>query len=187
MNGLFNLLTPKERRTASTVGAALGAAACLFLIFALRERGAAGRAAAALAGAESEYLTLVREQADAHREWQVWADARKDIAAIKADRLYAGRTVIQDLRRDLQRIFDEAGIAAEDITYGYADLVKGILQEVTVEFRFSGNYPTLIRLLGTVERLPRFVHVEKIDFLNIGNPFGAIDVRVGLAGYYERP
>jgi hypothetical protein len=186
MKELFSLLTLRERRAASIAGAAFGAAAVLFLFIGLRERAAAGRAAFALAAAESNSQALGRARNEAKREWQAWADARNDLDAVKISRLYPGRTAIQDLRLDLQRIFDDVGVTAEDMTYGYLEIVKESLQAVMVEFRFSSNFATLIRLLNAVERHPRFLHVAKIDFLNIGNPPGALNLRVGLMGYYER-
>lgn len=186
MKELFSLLTLKERRVASTAGAVFGAAAILFLFVGLRERAVAGRAASALAGAEANVQALGRARNEAKREWQAWADAQKDLEAVKTSRLYPGRTAIQDLRLDLQRILDDVGVAAEDMTYGYLEVVKESLQAVIVEFRFSSNFATLIRLLNAVEGHPRFLHVAKIDFLNIGNPPGSLNLRVGLIGYYER-
>jgi hypothetical protein len=186
MKELFSLLTLKERRAASVAGAALGTAVLLFLVIGWNEKSGVGRAASGLSAAESGYTSAVRARDEAKREALAWADAQRDLEAIKTARLYSGRTVIQDLRLDLQRVFDDVGIVAEDMTYGYSEVVKESLQAVAVEFRFSASYPTLIRLLDAVERQPRFLHVAKIDFLNIGNPPGSLTLRVGLMGYYER-
>jgi len=43
----------------------------------------------------------------------------------------------------------------------------------------------LKRLLDLIERLPRFLHADKIDFLSIGKQPGMLDLKIGLAGYYE--
>lgn len=186
MKELLSLLTAKERRTAAIVGATLAVAACLILFVAFRERGAAKATAAALAAADRNYQSLVRSRNEAKKEWQAWGEARKDLDAVKTARLYTGRNVIQDLRWDIQHVFEDVGIVVEDMSYGYAELIKGGLQQMTVEFRFTGTYATFIRLLDRIERHPRFLHVERIDFLNVGRQPGLLEIKIGLVGTYER-
>ncbi|MGA2587949.1 MAG: hypothetical protein ABSF88_13115 [Candidatus Aminicenantales bacterium] len=185
MKELFSLLSMAERRTASILGAVLGAAACLFLLAAVREHRGALRSAEDLRSMDINYETLSRSRTDVKKERQAWADAEKDMVTLKASRFYDGRTVVRNLRLDLQRIFDAAGIAVSDINYGYQEIVKDSLQKVTVDFRFSGNYSMLKRLLDLIERHPRFLHADKIDFLSIGKQPGLLDLKIGLAGYYE--
>lgn len=185
MKDLFSLLNAKERRLVSVLGIALAAAACVLLFFALKERGGARRAAAALASADQNYQALSRSRNEVKKEWQRSVDAQKDMAALKSDYFYAGRNAIEDFRLDLQQLFDRTGIAVADIAYGYAELVKGGIRKITAEFKFSGNYATMKRFLDRVERHRRFLHVEKIDFLAVGKQPGLLDLKLGLAGYYE--
>ncbi len=134
---------------------------------------------------ELDYKALSQSRNDTKKEWQGWLDALKEMEALRANYFYDSKKIMQALRLDLEQIFNTAGIQVTDINYGYLKLVKESLQRVTVEFRFSGNYAMLKRLLDTIERHPRFLHVEKIDFMNIGKQPGLIDLRISLAGYYE--
>jgi len=43
----------------------------------------------------------------------------------------------------------------------------------------------LKRLLDLIERHPRLIHVEKIDFVNIAKTGGTLDLKITIAGYYE--
>ena len=185
MNELFSLLNMKERRTAAILGAVLGAASCLLLFVSIKEHGTANRVLSELKTLELDYKALSQSRNDIKKEWQGWQDALKEMEALRANYFYDSKKIMQTLRLDLQQIFDATGIQVTDINYGYLKLVKESLQRVTVEFRFSGNYAMLKRLLDTIERHPRFLHVEKIDFLSIGKQPGLLDLRISLAGYDE--
>jgi hypothetical protein len=184
MKDLFELLTEKERRIAAICGVVVGVAACVLLYAAAASRGAASRAAAELRTADEARQVLDRDRGLVRKEWQAWKDAQKDLASLKATGFYDGTKGLEDMRMDLQRIFDASGIAASDITYGYTDLVKGALQKVSADFRFAASYPVLKRLLDTVERTPRFLYVERIDFLSMTKQPGVMDLRVTFAGTY---
>ena len=185
MKELFNLLNLKERRAAAVVGAVLGAGAFLLFFASIREHRSASRAAAELQTMEQAYQILSRTRNEVKKEWQGWMDAQKDMAALRAGRFFEGKKITQDLRLTLQQIFDTAGIPVSDIAYGYTELVRGSIQKVSVDFRFTGNYMMLKRLLDTIERHPRFLHVEKIDFQSIGKQPGLLEIKISLAGYYE--
>ena len=185
MKKLFELWSEKEKRLAAVCAALLGVAACVLLVTAAKARGAAGRAAADLRAAEVSYQVLDRERNSVRQDRQAWQEAQKDLASLKESYFYDTAKGLQDLRMDLQRIFDAAGITAADINYGYSDLVKGVVQKVNADFRFTANYALLKRLLDTVERHARFLHVERVDFLSMTKQPGVIDLRVSFAGYYE--
>lgn len=185
MKELISLLDMRERRLASWLGAVLGAVACLLVFLAVRAGGQAGRAARAATAAGVEAKTIEAEREAARTSRQAWADAQKDIARLKGAWMYDPKDAVRGLRLDLERIFEASGIAATDITYGYATIPRTRLQKMTAEFRFTANYATLKRLLDVVERFPRLLVAEKIDFLSIGKPPGQLELRVSLAGYYE--
>jgi chemotaxis regulatin CheY-phosphate phosphatase CheZ len=185
MKSLFELLNDKERRIAAVCGAALAVALCVLLAAAVKARVSAGRAADELRAAEASYQVLDRERNAVRSDWQAWVNARKDLASLKESRFYEAAKGLQDMRLDLQRIFDAAGLVATDVAYGYTDLVKGVVQKVTADFRFTANYAGLKRLLDAVERHPRFLHAERIDFLSMTKQPGVLDLRVSFAGYYE--
>jgi len=184
MKDLFDLLSDRERRIAAVCGAVLGVAACVLIYAAAASRGAASRGAAELQAADAAYQALDRDRGSVRKEWQAWKDAQKDFASLKAAGFYDGTKGLEDMRMDLQRIFDASGIVASDIDYGYTDLVKGTLQKVSADFRLTATYPVLKRLLDAVERSPRLLYVERIDFLSMTKQPGVMDLRVMFAGTY---
>jgi len=184
MKDLFELLSDTERRIAAIVGLALAAAAGVLLFAAAASRSAAARAAGELRTEEAAFQALDRDRIAVRKEWQAWRDAQKDLASLKGTAFYDGAKGLEDMRMDLQRIFDGVGIAASDIDYGYTDLVKGSLQKVNADFRFTATYPTLKRLLDAVERSSRLLYVERIDFLSMTKQPGVMDLRVMFAGTY---
>jgi len=56
---------------------------------------------------------------------------------------------------------------------------------VMVSFNFKGSYFSLKRFLSSVEEFPKFLIIEKIDFINIETQSGILGLRILLAGYYE--
>ena len=185
MKELFNLLNQKERRALTAVAAVLGAGALLLLFSAAREHRKAGRTSAELQAIEQNYQQLSRSRSGVKQEWQGWTDAQRDITVLRAANFFDGRKLTRDLRIALQQLFDAAGISVTDIAYGYTELDKGDIKKVAVDFRFTGNYAMLIRLLDTIERTPRFLHVDKLDFQSIGKQPGLLELKISLAGYYE--
>jgi hypothetical protein len=185
MKELISLLNIRERRLVSGLGASLGIAACLFVFLAVRVGGQARRTARDFDAASAQAKGIEAEREAARTSRQAWADAQKDIAKLKGAWMYDPKDAVRGLRLDLERIFEASGIAASDIVYGYASVPRTRIQKVSAEFRFFGNYLVLKRLLDVVERQPRLLLVEKIDFLGIGKPPGSLELRVSLAGYYE--
>jgi Tfp pilus assembly protein PilO len=186
MKELFNFLNVKERRIAASLALLFVASLCVFLFVSLREKHAAGHTAARLQASEKDYRELSRTRSETKREWQLWQDARKDMEVLKETYFYAQEKGFEDLRLDVQKIFDASGVAVSEITFGYADFLKGNIQKVNADFHFSGSYASLKRFLDIVERHPRFIAVEKIDFLDIGTQPGLLELRIFMAGYYER-
>jgi hypothetical protein len=185
MKELFSLLDMRERRLVSRLGAVLGVLACLLVFLAVRTRSSAHQAVRALAAAEIQAKTIQAERETVRTSRQAWTEAEKDMAKLRGAWLFDAKDAARSLRMDLEKIFEASGIAANDISYGYAAILGTRMEKVVVEFRFSGNYAILKRLLDTVERHPRLLLVEKIDFLNIGRVPGVLELKVGLAGYYE--
>jgi len=54
-----------------------------------------------------------------------------------------------------------------------------------ISFDIKGSYLSLKRFIHSVEEFPKFLLIEKIDFLNIDARGNVLELRVVLAGYYE--
>ena len=185
MNELLSLLNAKERRAASVIGVVCAAALLLALVVSVKAGAGARRAASELAAAEKNYRALSLTRSESRKEWQAWQDAEKDLTEVREKYFYPEKKVLEDMRLDLEQIFNTVGISVTDITYGYTEVSKGSIRKETADFHFVGNYMILKRLLDLIERHPRLIHVERIDFISIGRSPGALDLKITIAGYYE--
>jgi Tfp pilus assembly protein PilO len=55
----------------------------------------------------------------------------------------------------------------------------------TATFQISGPYALIKRFVYEVEHFPRFLIVEKVDFVDIQRQSGALKLKITLAGYFE--
>jgi hypothetical protein len=98
---------------------------------------------------------------------------------------YEGKNVIQKLRLDLDRIFRQVRVPVHQISYVYVDF-KGLkIKKISATFNLRGSYISLKRFIHAVEEFPKFLLIERIDFLDIDTARDALVLRVVLAGYYE--
>jgi hypothetical protein len=186
MKNLIERWTVKERRAAAILAAA-GAAGLLVLFYAiLQERPAAARDSGRLSEIERDYARLGPVWTRTKADRDLWREAARDMDELKRTRFYSDVKGFQDLRPDLQALFDASGIAVGDMVFGYTDYPREGLRRVTAEFVFHGTYAVLKSFLDRVERHPKFLFVEKIDFQNIGLQPGMLDLKISMAGYYER-
>ncbi len=185
MKELIDRLTERER----TFLSALLGASILFLALALfvfiQERPAARRASLRLDEARRTQLALSRQWRATEEEWRQWKRAETDLAALEAGPLYKGEAGYRDFRLDLQAMFDQAGIMVDDLSFSYAEFPKTGMRRMNASFAFSGTYASLKAFLDRVERRPRLLSVEKVDFLDIGRRPGGLDLRLTMAGYHE--
>ena len=76
MKELISLLSMRERRTAAWVGAVLGTAACLLVVFSIRARSQAVRTGQAYEAALAEAKSIGSERDRAKTSREAWADAQ---------------------------------------------------------------------------------------------------------------
>jgi hypothetical protein len=186
MKNLIERWTAKERRAAAIL-AAVGAVGLLILFYTLiQERPAASRYSARLEEIETSYRRLSPVWAKTKSDRELWREAAQDMDDLKKTRFYSDIKGFQDLRPDLQALFDASGIAVGDMVFGYTDFPREGLRRFSVEFVFNGTYAALKSFLDRVERQPKFLFVEKIDFQNIGLRPGMLELKITMAGYNER-
>ncbi len=186
MKELVDKLTPAERTALSVlIGAAILFAAVFIYTF-LQDRPAARRAERNLAEVQANHRALSRQWQATGEDWTLWRQAVRDMGELKRTRFYSGENWYQDLRLDLQSIFDKAGISVSDVLFSYTDFAKEGIRKINADFRFNGSYAALKILLFLVERHPRLLCVEKIDFQDIESAAGRLEMKITLTGYYER-
>ncbi len=127
---------------------------------------------------------IIRTKRQEKREWKRWQEAGRDIDEVGKKYFYKDNDVFQQIRLDLQKIFNKAGIQVSQIKYDYAEIEDKKVKKVNVSFNLRGSYFSLKRFLDAVEEYPKFLIIEEINFLNIEAQGGTLELRILLAGYY---
>jgi Tfp pilus assembly protein PilO len=71
------------------------------------------------------------------------------------------------------------------IRYQYSDLERLPIKKIVVTFNYAVTYADLRQFLAIVERFPKFLAVEKIDFQKIDAESGLLNLKMTMAAYYE--
>ncbi len=186
MREFIDRLTARERTVLTVLLGASILFGAVFIYGFLQERPAARRMTARLEETQSTERDLRRDWTRVETEWTAWRQAAADLEELRGGWLYSGETGYRDFRLDLQSLFDESGFMVNDLAFSYAQYAKDGLQRMTASFEFSGPYAALKSFLDRVERRPRLLCVEKVDFLDIGGRPGTLDLRITMAGYHEK-
>jgi cell division protein FtsB len=185
MNEIFDLMRQKERK-ALLVLLLLLAAALLFYIFIARDlKGSYTQAEEGLASKREAFQRLDAERKDQKLEWRQWQQASKDIDKLRNRYFYSPDAIAQDMRRDIARIFQGADIPVPDIRYSYTEHGDQKIASGIATFQISGPYVQIKRFIFRVEKFPKFLILEKIDFVDISQAAGVLKLKITLAGYYE--
>ena len=90
------------------------------------------------------------------------------------------------LRLDLEQLLSKARInVSSRKKYDYVEFKGETIKKVNITFDIKGSYLSLKRFIHSVEEFPKFLLIEKVDFLNIDAGGNVLELRVVLAGYYE--
>ena len=186
MNGIFELLERKDRRILGVI--------CLFLILSLVYLFVVALGAKRSYFESLDNLAAKKESArkmeefkrEKNAEWLKWQKTLRDVKALKEKYFYKDKEGISPLMRDTQQILNSARIRVSQKRYDYADLKDSVYGIVRVSFETAGSYRALKKFIHSVEAFPRFLVVQKIDFLDVDTLSGGVKVRVALVAYYER-
>lgn len=185
MEELFKLLTDREKRTLGVLAAAAILILLAFLFVSLGELRSYNRSKEALNRLTTELGKARDSWNRAQAESGRWEEAREDLEAFRMKYFYNDKQGIRDLRLDLEKLFAEAGIRVVQIGYRYTDIEMGKARKVVAGFTFRGNYTTLKKFLASIEVFPKFLVLERIDFLNTDSGTDLLELKIELAGYYE--
>ncbi|MFQ6108913.1 MAG: hypothetical protein ACE5L7_05105 [Candidatus Aminicenantales bacterium] len=186
MKEIFDILSEKEKRILGLVTILLIIPVVFLLFVAGGEKRAYFRALDSLTAKEKTYQDLVSKNEETQKEWLRWQEAVQDIKDIREKYFYKDNDIFEVLRSDLEELFNQSGIQVSRKNYDYAELKKGNLKKVIIAFDWKGSYFALKRFLHSVEKFSKFLVVEKIDFLNIDSQTGMLELKIALAGYYEK-
>jgi hypothetical protein len=172
MNEFFSGLDEKDRMRLRLLGLLLLLAVFVLIFFSLGRRRGYHLLSQRLEVREKAAAAEKLKQDEGDVKWAQWQKAYRDIKDLKDKHFY------------LQKIFSTAGITSRTYRYSYASLEKEKIRKINVTFTFTGTYPILKRFLQTLEQFPKFLLLEKIDFLKIGGDGAMLELRIVLAAYY---
>jgi len=184
MKELVSLLEPKEKKILAGLSVLWGALVIFLVAFALGAGGASHRRVATVRTLSRESEAAGRERTSLRLELSLWEEARRDGQALRKDYFYRETNGINELRLDLQKIFAGVGLEFPQAKFDYSELGKEKARKVAVSFNFSGSYGLLKQFLADVEKQPRFLFVERVNFLNIDTGSGNLLLKITLAAYY---
>jgi len=183
MNELFSALDEKERTRLRLLGLLFLFALFVLFFFSFGQRRSYKLSVERLQVREKAASAAEAKQVESAARWARWQEAYQDIKDLKEKFFYQEGEEASELRLDLQKIFSEAGISARSYRYNYINLEKERISKVNVTFTFIGSYPILKRFLQTLEQFPKFLLLEKIDFVKIGGDGTMLELRIVLAAY----
>jgi hypothetical protein len=184
MKEIFSALSEKERTWLRLLGLLFLIALFVLLFFSLGQRRSYFFLVEQLEATEKSAVAAESRRTQSLKRWQQSEQTAKDIQSLREKFFYHEGEEIEELRLDLRKIFSETGVISRSFRYDYANLEKEQIGKISVTFTFTGTYPILKRFLQTLEQYPKFLFLEKIDFLKIGGGGTQIDLKIILAGYY---
>jgi len=186
MSGLTDLFDRKERRALAGLGLFLILGLSALFFFSLGERRDYFRSQTELAARQKRFAEIDELRRKSKGGWMAWEEARKDIQEVRKNWLYTEQEGIKQLTLDVHKILGESGIQTIGFQYEYLDMKEENLRRVNVSFQVSGTYPALKRLLDEVEKFPKFLMIDRVDFSNSFDEGNRIELRIVMAGYYEK-
>jgi Tfp pilus assembly protein PilO len=184
MNELFSVLDERERKSLRLLCLLVLAALFVLVFFSLGQRRSYRLAFESLQSREQSATAAEAKLAESTARWAQWQEAYQDVKDLREKYFYQGGEEVRQLRLDLQKIFSEAGISTRSYRYSYASLDKERVGKINVTFTLIGTYPILKRFLQTLEHFPKFLLLDKIDFVKIGGDGNVLELRIILAAYY---
>lgn len=185
MRELFNLLEENEKKVLRVLGVLLVVSVLFLLLGAFPQKKSSIRALFRLENKQSEHQHFNGMTQEKGKEWRLWEGAYRDIDELRKSHFYSGKDSVKQMRLDIQRILSQARIPSSQKKYSYTEFRKEKISKMSMSFNVRGTYQTLKKFIQSVEEFPKFLIVEKIDFLDIDDAGGVLELKIVLAGYYE--
>jgi hypothetical protein len=185
MRNIFSGFGEKERNRIRTLALFLALALVFLFLVSLRERGTYRRLVGQLEAQKKAFVGLDKERSATSRESARWQEADKDLSDLKKSYFYQEEGGVNALRLDLRQLFDKSGIKARSLKFDYADLEREKARKVNHTNNNTGSYPVLKQFLEAIEQFPKFLYIERLDFMRITDGGSSLELKVTLAGYYE--
>ena len=184
MKDIFKFFTEKERKTLGLLCLLLGLALVFYTSFGLGKKRSYFRSLDLLSSVQRDLRSAEASKNQKESEGSKWKQAQQDILELREKYFYTDIEWVKEFRIDLQRILDETRIQHSRKKFDYLLFEKEQIRKVHVEFNVTGRYASLKRFIHAVENFPKFLMIERIDFLEIDPEGQGLKLRIQLAGYY---
>lgn len=187
MKKIFDLLDDKEKKTLIVLCVMITGVVLFLLLISLSQRRSYFNALSSHTAKQRDYEELNKTKIENEEEWIRWQEARGDMDELKKTYFYDDdKEGFEQLRLDLEQLLSKARInVSSRKKYDYVEFKGETIKKVNVTFDIKGSYLSLKRFIHSVEEFPKFLLIEKVDFLNIDAGGNVLELRVVLAGYYE--
>ena len=187
MKKIFDLLDDKEKKTLIVLCVMIAGVALFLLLISLSQRRSYFNSLSSHTVKQRDYEQLNKAKIEKEGEWIRWQEARGDMDELKKKYFYDdNKEGFERLRLDLEQLLNKAQInVSSRKKYDYVEFKGDTIKKVNVTFDIKGSYLSLKRFIHSVEEFPKFLLIEKVDFLNIDAGGNVLELRVVLAGYYE--
>jgi len=187
MKKIFDLLDDKEKKTLSVLCVLIAGVVLFLLLISLSQKRSYFNALSSHTVKQKNYEQLNKAKIEKKGEWIRWQEARRDMDELKKKYFYDDdKEGFEQLRLDLEQLLNKARInVSSRKKYDYVEFKGETIKKVNVTFDIKGSYLSLKRFIHSVEEFPKFLLIEKVDFLNIDAGGNVLELRVVLAGYYE--
>lgn len=185
MRELFNRLEENEKKVLRFLGVLLIVSVLFLVLLSFPQKRSSTRALSRLESKQGEYQHFNGITQEKANEWRLWQGAYRDIDELKKSHFYSGKDAVKQMRVDIQRILTQARIPSSQKKYNYTEYTKEKISKMSLSFNVRGTYQSVKGFIQTVEEFPKFLIVEKIDFLDIDAAGSVLELKIVLAGYYE--
>ena len=187
MKKIFDLLEDREKKTLIVLCVMIAGVVLFLLLISLSQRRSYFNALSSLTVKQKDYDQLNKTKIEKEGEWIRWQEARGDMDELKKTYFYDDdKEGFKRLRLDLEQLLSKVRInVSSRKRYDYVEFKGETIKKVNVTFDIKGSYLSLKRFIHSVEEFPKFLLIEKIDFLNIDAGGNVLELRIILAGYYE--
>ena len=182
---MFNLLDGRDRKILTVLSILVVLGLVFLFAFGFRQKMAYSRSVNTLSRLQNDLTSVTASSQEKQAERLKWEQTQLDIEELREKYFYSEKDGIIQLRRDLQKIFRDSRIRASDKRYEYfpAERITGV-KVVRVRFQTFSSYNDLKKFIHSVRIFPKFLLLEKIDFVDLDSSGGGIKLNVSLTGYY---
>jgi hypothetical protein len=183
-NSVF--VSGREKRILSVLGVLLAAALVYLFYLGVVEKPGLARTERELAKRQEAYRKVDAEREKKKTDWLMWQQGLRDLKEVRADWFYQEADGIVPFYTDIRQILGGAAIEPSEFTYNYEEVRGEKAQRVSVVFTCSCSYFMLKRFLDDLERFPKLIFLERLDFLKTPDKGQTLALSITLTGYYAR-